>query len=112
MEASLLLKRKKRHEVAAKRRQEKHVKPRKSSKDKLGKKRENRDAGFGFFTEEKRSRYLEGILHIDFKDHELLKKFMTEQGKIMPSRITGTSAKQQRQLKQAIHQARILGLVR
>ncbi|MCG2681214.1 MAG: 30S ribosomal protein S18 [Kiritimatiellae bacterium] len=55
---------------------------------------------------------MEGIVHIDFKDHELLKKFMTEQGKIMPSRITGTSAKQQRQLKQAIHRARIMGLVR
>lgn len=87
------------------------MKPRKSSRGKLSKPRVNRD-GFGFFTEEKRCRYLEGIVHIDFKDHELLKKFMTEQGKIMPSRITGTSAKQQRQLKQAIHQARILGLVR
>ncbi len=67
---------------------------------------------FGFFAEEKRSRYLEGIDKIDFKDHELLKKFMTEQGKIMPRRISGTSAKQQRQLKQAIHRARTLGLVR
>jgi len=87
------------------------VKPRKSGKGKLTKPRPNRES-FGFFTEEKRCRYLEGITHIDFKDHELLKKFMTEQGKIMPSRITGTSAKQQRQLKQAIHRARILGLVR
>jgi small subunit ribosomal protein S18 len=89
------------------------VKPRKpTGKGKFAKTRASRDReGFGFFTEEKRSRYLEGIERIDFKDHELLKKFMTEQGKIMPRRITGTSAKQQRQLKQAIHRARILGLV-
>lgn len=91
------------------------MKPRKKvGKDKLSKTKNNRDrdSGFGFFTEEKRSRYLEGIVRVDFKDHELLKKFMTEQGKIMPRRITGTSSKQQRQLKQAIHQARVLGLVR
>lgn len=92
------------------------MKPRKKSKaDKFSKTKSRRDRdrdGFGFFTEEKRSRYLEGILRIDFKDHELLKKFMTEQGKIMPRRITGASSKQQRQLKQAIHQARTLGLVR
>lgn len=87
------------------------MKPRKPGKEKTTKLRSNRD-GFGFFTEEKRARYLEGITHIDFKDHELLKKFMTEQGKIMPRRISGTSAKQQRELKRAIHQARTLGLVR
>lgn len=87
------------------------MKPRKSDKSKPPRNKRNQDT-FGFFSEEKRCRYLEGIVHIDFKDHELLKKFMTEQGKIMPSRITGTSAKQQRQLKQAIHRARILGLVR
>ena len=43
---------------------------------------------------------------------ELLKKFMTEHGKIMPSRITGTTTKQQRQLKNAIRRARIMGFVR
>lgn len=91
------------------------MKPRKKSgKDKASKSKakRDRDSGFGSFMEEKRSRYLEGIVRIDFKDHELLKKFMTEQGKIMPRRITGASAKQQRQLTQAIRQARILGLVR
>ena len=61
--------------------------------------------------EEKRARYLAGVEHIDFKDHDLLKKFMTEHGKIMPRRITGTSSKQQRQLKHAIRRARVLGLV-
>lgn len=62
--------------------------------------------------EEKRSRYLDGITHIDPKDYELLKKFMTEQGKILPRRITGANAKQQRQLKDAIKRARIMGLLR
>lgn len=62
--------------------------------------------------DEKRSRYLAGVDRIDFKDSELLKKFMTEQGKIMPRRTTGTSSKQQRQLKHAIRHARTLGLVR
>lgn len=65
---------------------------------------------FGF-SDDKRSRYLAGVI-IDFKNAELLKKFMTEQGKIMPRRITGTSSKQQRQLKHAVRQARIMGLVR
>lgn len=67
---------------------------------------------FGFFSEEKRCRYLEGIHRIDHKDAELLKKFMTEHGKIMPSRITGTTTRQQRQLKNAIRRARVMGLVR
>ncbi len=67
--------------------------------------------GFGIFTEEKRSRYLQGIIKIDYKDHELLRKFMTEQGKIVPSRIAGTTTKQQRQLKKAIRRARTVGLV-
>ena len=62
--------------------------------------------------DERRSRFLEGVSHIDFKDYELLKKFMTEQGKILPRRITGANAKQQRQLKDAIKRARIMGLLR
>ncbi len=68
-------------------------------------------SSFGFFVEEKRARYLQGITHIDYKDHELLRKFMTEHGKIVPSRISGTSTKQQRQLKRAIRRARTMGLV-
>jgi len=78
---------------------------------KIVRKREPRES-FGFFSEEKRCRYLEGIHRIDHKDAELLKKFMTEHGKIMPSRITGTTTKQQRQLKNAIRRARIMGFVR
>ena len=48
---------------------------------------------------------------LDYKDHELLRKFMTERGKIMPNRFTGASAKQQRQIKRAIRRARVMGLL-
>lgn len=56
-------------------------------------------------------KYLEGVKTIDYKDSELLRKFMTERGKMSPRRITGTSAKQQRQVKAAIRRARVLGLL-
>lgn len=59
----------------------------------------------------KGAKYLEGVKIIDYKDSELLRKFMTERGKIMPRRITGTSAKQQRQIKSAIRRARVMGLL-
>lgn len=65
-----------------------------------------------FFTEEKRARFLQGIPRVDHKDSELLKKFSTEQGKILPRRICGTSSKQQRQIRRAIRRARIVGLAR
>jgi small subunit ribosomal protein S18 len=48
---------------------------------------------------------------IDYKDIDLLCEFITETGKIIPSRITGTSAKYQRQLTSAIKQARFLALI-
>lgn len=54
---------------------------------------------------------LEGVTHVDYKDHELLKKFVTEHGKITPRRLTGANAKQQRQIKRAIRRARNLGLI-
>lgn len=53
----------------------------------------------------------EGIDNIDYKDLELLKGFISETGKIVPSRITGTSAKYQRQLAAAIKQARYVALL-
>lgn len=56
-------------------------------------------------------KYLEGVNEIDYKDSELLKKFMTERGKITPQRITGTSSKQQRQIKRAIRRSRVMGLL-
>ena len=53
----------------------------------------------------------EGITYIDYKDVELLKQYMSDNGKIVPSRITGTSTKYQRQLATAIKQARYLSLL-
>lgn len=62
-------------------------------------------------TGRKRSRYLEGRKVINPGDYELLEKFVTEHGKIMPARITGTNAKQQRVLKKAIRRARVMGVL-
>jgi small subunit ribosomal protein S18 len=53
----------------------------------------------------------EGITSVDYKDIELLKGFITESGKIVPARITGTKAKYQRQLTKAIKVARYLALM-
>ncbi len=52
-----------------------------------------------------------GTIYIDYKDEKLLRKFINEQGKIIPKRITGTSAKYQRQLVQAIKRARHIALL-
>ncbi len=51
------------------------------------------------------------IEKIDFKDVELLKKFVTDRGKILPRRVTGTSAKYQRMLAIAIKRARHMALL-
>lgn len=53
----------------------------------------------------------EGVQEIDYKDIAMLKNYITESGKIVPSRITGTSAKYQRQLSTAIKRARFLALL-
>jgi small subunit ribosomal protein S18 len=52
-----------------------------------------------------------GIEYIDYKDVKLLNRFTNDQGKILPRRVTGTSAKFQRQLTRAIKRARHIGLV-
>ena len=51
------------------------------------------------------------IKEIDYKDTNLLRRFVTENGKIVPSRITGTKAKYQRLLTRAIKLARFLSLL-
>nr|YP_009420298.1 ribosomal protein S18 [Cryptomonas curvata]ASO75786.1 ribosomal protein S18 [Cryptomonas curvata] len=48
---------------------------------------------------------------IDYKDVELLSKFLTEQGKILPRRVTGLTTKQQTSLTKAVKKARILALL-
>ncbi|MGD6804602.1 30S ribosomal protein S18 [Rossellomorea vietnamensis] len=52
-----------------------------------------------------------GITHIDYKDVDLLKKFISERGKILPRRVTGTSAKYQRRLTRAIKRSRTMALL-
>ena len=65
-----------------------------------------------FFRRRKFCRFsAEGVVEIDYKDIATLKNYVTESGKIVPSRITGTSAKYQRQLSSAIKRARFLGLL-
>ena len=63
----------------------------------------------------KRRRYCrfsaEGIKHVDYKDVELLKDFLSENAKIIPARITGTKSRYQRQLSVAIKRARFLALI-
>jgi small subunit ribosomal protein S18 len=66
-------------------------------------------------TEAKKKKYCRfkksGIKYIDYKDPEFLKKFLNEQGKILPRRITGTSLKYQRKVAQAVKKARHLALL-
>lgn len=53
----------------------------------------------------------DGVAQIDYKDLATLKNYVTESGKIVPSRITGTKAKYQRQLATCIKRARFLALL-
>ncbi len=65
-----------------------------------------------FFRRRKFCRFTaEGASEIDYKDIATLKNYITESGKIVPSRITGTAAKYQRQLGRAIKRARFLALL-
>lgn len=54
---------------------------------------------------------VDGLGSIDYKDVYLLKNYISETGKIVPSRITGASAIEQRRISQAIQRARFLGLL-
>lgn len=65
-----------------------------------------------FFRRRKFCRFTaENVTEIDYKDLETLKAYISETGKIVPSRITGTNAKYQRQLATAIKRARYLALL-
>ncbi|HYQ38485.1 MAG TPA: 30S ribosomal protein S18 [Pseudomonas sp.] len=65
-----------------------------------------------FFRRRKFCRFTaEGVIEIDYKDLNTLKAYVSETGKIVPSRITGTKAKYQRQLATAIKRARYLALL-
>ena len=65
-----------------------------------------------FFRRRKFCRFTaEGVTEIDYKDLDMLKEYISETGKIVPSRITGTKAKYQRQLATAVKRARYLALL-
>jgi len=65
-----------------------------------------------FFRRRKFCRFTaEGVTEIDYKDLNTLRQYVSETGKIVPSRITGTKARYQRQLATAIKRARFLSLL-
>lgn len=72
----------------------------------LSKKRNKRFAG----GQRKQSK-LSNVAFVDYKDTDLLKNFLTERGKILPSRISGNCAAKQRELTKAIKLARIMALL-
>ena len=65
-----------------------------------------------FFRRRKFCRFTaEGVKEIDYKDLDTLRAYISETGKIVPSRITGTKARYQRQLASAVKRARFLALL-
>lgn len=72
-----------------------------------------RDSGNrGLFKRRKFCRFTaDGVKEVDYKDIDVLKEFVNENGKIIPARITGTKAHYQRQLSTAIKRARFLALM-
>jgi small subunit ribosomal protein S18 len=82
--------------------------PRFGNKDK----KPRRPAQSALFKRKKFCRFTaEKVEQIDYKDVDLLKDFITETGKVIPARLTGTSARYQRQLTVAIKRARFLALL-
>lgn len=80
--------------------------------------RDDRDGGRGF-RPRGRSHFRKKVdkikvhnLVVDYKRPDVLRRFLTENGKILPRRITGTSAKNQRKLVREIKRARYLGMLR
>ncbi|KOR28626.1 30S ribosomal protein S18 [Achromatium sp. WMS2] len=65
-----------------------------------------------YFRRKKYCRFTaEGITEIDYKDLNILRAYVSESGKVVPSRITGTKARYQRQLTKAVKRARYLALL-
>ena len=83
--------------------------------DKRGQKRSNNDSDFNpkFKRMKKKVCYLceNKIEDVDYKDTERLKKYVSEKGKIVPKRVTGTCAKHQRKVTNAIKRARHIALM-
>jgi len=79
-----------------------------------GKKKDDKKRSFSrqLFKRRKFCRFTaEKIAEVDYKDLNILKEFITENGKVIPARITGTKARYQRQLGTAIKRARFLALL-
>jgi len=77
-----------------------------------GKDGKRRERGNSLFKRKKFCRFTaEGVKQIDYKDIDVLKDFVQENGKIMPARITGTKARYQRQLSTAIKRARLAAVI-
>ena len=75
-------------------------------------KAKRKDRGNALFKRKKFCRFTaEKVVQIDYKDIDVLKDFVQENGKIMPARVTGTKARYQRQLGTAIKRARYLALI-
>ena len=82
-----------------------------AAKAKAKSKRDGRGRG-ALFRRRKFCRFTaEKIAEVDYKDLNILKDFITENGKVIPARITGTKARYQRQLGTAIERARFLALL-
>jgi small subunit ribosomal protein S18 len=73
--------------------------------------RGSRGRGGKVFFKKKVCRFCTQKLKIDYKDADTLRRFITERGKILPRRITGTCAKHQRALAEAIKRARIVAML-
>ena len=71
-----------------------------------GRRRPSRDR-----TVAKPRRSLDGVKTIDNRDYELLGRFVTDYGKILPARLTGATPKQQRRIKRAVRRARNIGMM-
>jgi small subunit ribosomal protein S18 len=78
-----------------------------------GEERNGRSGGKGgkVFFKKKVCRFCTQKMKIDYKDGDALRRFITERGKILPRRITGTCAKHQRALALAIKRARVIALL-
>ena len=74
--------------------------------------KKDRPARGGMFKRRKFCRFtVEKIAEVDYKDVNILKEFVSENGKLIPARITGTKARYQRQLSTAVKRARFLALM-
>ena len=62
-------------------------------------------------TGRRRARYLEPNALVDLNDVDFLRRFVTEFGKIVPSRVTGVTARQQREIRRGVKRARNMGLL-